>query len=561
MKNVALYARVSSDLQAKEKTIESQISELKKQIINDGNFLVKEYIDDGYSGAQLDRPAMDQLRKDIKTNIFETIYFLNADRIARDVTYQTIIVSEILKQNKQLIINGRDYIHNPENKFTLTVLGAVSELERAKIVERMVRGRSFKLAQGYHSGGGSNIYGYDYIHKTPHNLSGSLKINEKEAKAVRFIFEEYAKGTYGINKLTRTLEESDYHTKNGSTLWRVSHVKTMLNNNAYAGTQHFNKYKISREYANPMYGITKTIIKVAKRDKSEWVGISVPPIISQELFNKVQERLEWNRKKYRNPRRTQLLSNLIRCGSCGSTYFALKRYSRKGLKNNPNNVYEVISYQCNWRFRARMHSLKNGMARCRNKQVTAHIIEDKVWEMVQTVMVDPNKLREKIGAIQGKKKNSQLRLRRKMIKIENEINVFQQKKKRILDLYTSGNLDKDSYAKKNIELDKEMERLLLERQGISKQIPIIHKDQEVDLAIKQYCQNIRLRYEKCNDFDTKRQFCLDFIDKIIHRSDGFTLYGHVPVGEMADKIKLEFKIEKSITDIDRRRRRLLLHGY
>jgi DNA invertase Pin-like site-specific DNA recombinase len=59
------------------------------------------------------------------------VYFLNTDRIAREVTYQTIIIAEILKHKKQIIINGKDYIHNPENKFTLTVLGAVAELERA----------------------------------------------------------------------------------------------------------------------------------------------------------------------------------------------------------------------------------------------------------------------------------------------------------------------------------------------------------------------------------------------------------------------------------------------
>lgn len=87
MKKAVFYARVSSDIQQKERTIESQIAELKKQITASGDVLVKEYIDDGFSGALLNRPAMDQMRRDLKTNIFETIYFWNTDRIARDVTY------------------------------------------------------------------------------------------------------------------------------------------------------------------------------------------------------------------------------------------------------------------------------------------------------------------------------------------------------------------------------------------------------------------------------------------------------------------------------------------
>jgi DNA invertase Pin-like site-specific DNA recombinase len=58
MKKAVLYARVSSDLQKKERTIESQITELNSQIKQAGDVLVKAYVDDGYSGARLDRPAL-----------------------------------------------------------------------------------------------------------------------------------------------------------------------------------------------------------------------------------------------------------------------------------------------------------------------------------------------------------------------------------------------------------------------------------------------------------------------------------------------------------------------
>jgi site-specific DNA recombinase len=130
MQRAVLYARVSSDLQQKEGTIQTQVAELQRQIAAAGDTLVTEYIDDGYSGALLDRPAMNQLRDDLKAGTFDAIYFLAADRISREVTYQNIIIAEMLRYKKQIIINGRDYIHNPENKFTLTVLGAVAETSR-----------------------------------------------------------------------------------------------------------------------------------------------------------------------------------------------------------------------------------------------------------------------------------------------------------------------------------------------------------------------------------------------------------------------------------------------
>ena len=57
--------------------------------------------------------------KFLSENLFDAIYFLDADRIAHEVTIQTIIIEEILKHRKQLVINGKDYVKNPENKFTL----------------------------------------------------------------------------------------------------------------------------------------------------------------------------------------------------------------------------------------------------------------------------------------------------------------------------------------------------------------------------------------------------------------------------------------------------------
>jgi hypothetical protein len=75
MKRVALYARVSSDAQQKEGTIASQVAELRRQIAAAGRELVKEYIDDGITGTILDRPALEELRQDAKTDLFDRSIF------------------------------------------------------------------------------------------------------------------------------------------------------------------------------------------------------------------------------------------------------------------------------------------------------------------------------------------------------------------------------------------------------------------------------------------------------------------------------------------------------
>ena len=96
----------------------------------------------------LDRPALEQLRQDAKTNLFDRVYFHAADRIAREAAHQTIIIGELVKRGKQLTIGGKEYEETPEGKLTLNMLGVFSEYERAKIMERMTRGRLHRLRMG-----------------------------------------------------------------------------------------------------------------------------------------------------------------------------------------------------------------------------------------------------------------------------------------------------------------------------------------------------------------------------------------------------------------------------
>jgi site-specific DNA recombinase len=123
MPRAVLYARVSSDAQQKEGTIESQVAELRRHIAAAGHELVKEYIDDGITGTALDRPALEQLRQDAKTDLFDRIYFHSADRIAREAAHQTIIIGELVKRGKQITVGGKEYEATPEGKLTLNMLG------------------------------------------------------------------------------------------------------------------------------------------------------------------------------------------------------------------------------------------------------------------------------------------------------------------------------------------------------------------------------------------------------------------------------------------------------
>ena len=392
MKKVVLYARVSSDAQQKEATIDSQLFELKKQIGAAGDVLVKEYIDDGYTGTLLDRPALEQMRADLKTDLFEAIYFHSADRIACDVAHQIIIVGELLKYGKQIVIDGKDYKQNPENKLTLTMLGAFAEFERAKIIERTMRGRLHRLRMGELSSTGHRIYGYDYVKKTS-DARASLVINEEQAAVVRSIFEMFASGDYGLVTITRFLEDRRIPTRTGRPQWDRGQIKFMLKNETYAGTRYYNRITGATEAARQGKQVIRG--KWVLRDRTEWIAVEVPAIVPRELFEKVQQRLRQHEERYCQPVTRYLLSGLVQCAVCGSGCSSSRRYHKVRRPSGRVSVYHRSVYRCNRRARQYAHDLTQ---RCRNSEIGTHILEGKVFEMIRETMLDPGKLR---GCLDG----------------------------------------------------------------------------------------------------------------------------------------------------------------
>jgi site-specific DNA recombinase len=545
MKRAVLYARVSTDAQEKEGTIESQIAELKRQISTAGNVLVKEYIDNGYSGAKLDRPALEQLRQDLKTDLFEVIYFLNTDRIARDVAYQTIIVGELLKHHKQIIINGKDYVHNPENKFALTILGAVAELERAKIMERLTRGKLHRLRQGQVVSQGHCIYGYDYVRKS--QLSPpALVINEQEASTVRLIFEMYAEGTAGPDRIARLLEERGIPTRKGNKLWLATQIKSMLSNHTYTGVRYYNRMTSVKDA--PDGKSTSKRGTLVYRDRSEWIGVKVPAIVCQEVFDKAQERLREGRERYRQPAVHYLLSGMIECGECGWGFSSYRRYIRKKLLSGKRRIHHKAAYKCNRRAKENMHSPAL-IERCRNPEIQTHMLEAKVFELIREVMLDALKLRECMDFFRDDSRPDRSNIQGQLTRIQNRATTIEAEKKRLIDLYAADELSEAAYVDGNVALDQELQHLAARRAAL---LPVLHDADAVGASVRDFCERARARLESCHDFESKRQFLTDYVARIVYTRYKVTLRGSVPLRPLADSEQpskvhaLEFQIEGEI---------------
>lgn len=551
MKKAALYARVSTAMQEKERTIDSQIEKLKKQILANGDVLTKEYLDDGFSGAKIDRPALDHLRTDLKSNLFDSIYFLNSDRIARDVTYQNLIIAEILKHKKQIIIDGKDYVHNPENKFTLTVLGAVAELERAKIIERSTRGKLHKLRQGIALNNGYNILGYDYIKKTD-TQSGKFIINQKEAKIVNHIFKAYAKGS-SWSHIIRGLEDIAAKTKFGRSLWDTSRLKEILQNHTYTGIKYYNTRSHVKDSTNPLRGV-KYGKKVFK-DKSEWIPVKVPSVITLELFNKAQKRIDDSKKLYRRTKETRLLTGLVDCGNCGRFFVSYFRtYKDKRRVADPNVVLHKTAYRCSMVVNQRMHSKKMNFERCKNPEVLAHLLENSVLNLVTEIMTSPTELIQYMNVPENKNKLTQTKLETKLKQLEEKVNAIEQTKKDTIDLYANNLISRETYGFRNQQLEKELLEIKAKRAELIKKVPDLHNKDIIQVSIQQYCESVKTRLAVCKSKDDIRELLQEYINKVLYNNTEVTIRGFIPINlkayedpdQTSDASRIEFNVAGKI---------------
>ena len=163
----ALYARVSSDKQAKDKTIDSQIAALKEKITADGGTLIEDmmFIDAGVTGATLVRPELERLRDSAAIGAVDRVYFLSPDRLARKYAHQALLLEEFSSAGVTVHFLNHAVGTTPEEELLLQMQGMIAEYERAKIIERHRRGKLHRA-----KGGSVNVlstapYGYIYIRK------------------------------------------------------------------------------------------------------------------------------------------------------------------------------------------------------------------------------------------------------------------------------------------------------------------------------------------------------------------------------------------------------------
>lgn len=350
----ALYCRVSTDLQAEiGYSIGDQIRTCREHALELGletsrNF---EYIDDGYSGEYLERPALDHLREDLRAKLIQNVIIYDPDRLSRNLTNQLLLADEFEKAGAALHFVTGNYDASPEGRLFFSIRGAISAFEKAKIRERTLRGKRAKARNGKMIQNG-HAYGYDWDEE-----NSTYIINQKEAAVVKMIYELYLSRRHTIKDIALFLKQQNISNRRNSP-FTLSMIYRILTDEKYAGIKwSFNIYdkKIS-QYKRQ---------KIA-RPQEEWIPIPISPIITSVEYQTARQILSENRRKSpRNTKQQYLLRNFIICAVCGYGISAHHKHYSSGK--------EYTWYKC--------HSggTDKSLTPCGNPAISALELDDLIW--------------------------------------------------------------------------------------------------------------------------------------------------------------------------------------
>jgi site-specific DNA recombinase len=461
---VAIYARVSSERQRETHTIASQLADLRKRVIKDGFHLVNnmEFVDDGYSGATMARPALERLRDVATVGTVDKLYVHSPDRLARKYAYQVLLVDELSRVGVEVVFLNREIGRSPEDDLLLQVQGMMAEYERAKIVERHRRGKLHAAHSGSVNVLSGAPYGYRYITKYEGGGQARYDVAPEQAQVVRDVFKWVGGDRLTIGEVCRQLNQRGAQTSKGKTTWDRSVVWGMLKNPAYVGTACFGKTcegplrpRLRSQRGRPQQ--PKHPTSTYDVETSKWIHIQVPAIVEPELFAAVQEQLEENRRHQRQSQRgaLYLLQGLVECKSCGYAYY--------GKKVSPSATHgkkrRYAYYRClgtdAYRF--------GGKRLCWNKQVRTDLLDSAVWGEVCTLLADP----ERVAAEYRRRLQPESRTHhRSGNTIESQLAKLQQAVERLIDSYTEQVITKEEFVPRLTRLRQRITHLKAQKERL-----------------------------------------------------------------------------------------------
>lgn len=512
-KLIAIYARVSTARQEEEQTVLTQLQALHEYSKENNLTIVKEYVDEGWSGDILARPALDNLRQDGKRKIWDAVLIYDPDRLARRYSYQELVMDELKEAGVEVLFITVGTPKNSEDKILHGVRGLFAEYERTKITERFRLGKIRKVKEG-NIMASIPLYGYDYVPKQE-NQPGHYRINEAEAEVVRMVFKWAADEGLSQRKISVRLQEMGIKprfSKRG--VWNGSTLASMLKHRGYIGEAHWGKtYCVAplKPKNQEQYKRTKKSSSKVKPE-SEWYKIPIPPIIDKDLFERARIQIARNYdNSMRNRKYPYLLANKLFC-LCG--------IRRVGGGPHPHNHYY---YRCN--NRVLLYPLP---PTCKETGVNVRIADQIVWEKIVELMSSPKLMMEQAARF----KSSQVGKVKDMLpqkdRIEKEMNKLRSQEERYNAAYGAGLFTLEQLSKFLAPVRKRLSLL----QSQCKELDEVANAEKLSALDEPSVNRLAEEAKKllCNStFELKRSIVLKVIDKVVGTKHHLAVTGCIPL--------------------------------
>ena len=517
---VALYARVSSERQEQQGTIASQLDALMRWAREQDHDVVDAYVcvDDGYSGARLDRPGLDRLRDGAEADAFEAALVLCPDRLARKYAYQVLILEELERFGVQVIFLDQPLSDDPQARLLTQIQGAVAEYERMKIAERYRRGKLFRARQG-EVFWWKVPYGYRRIPRQD-GVPAHVEVSAPEAQVVRQVFRWHVDDRLSVRQIALRLTESPQVTATGLPRWGTSTVTRMLHNEAYIGTMYYNRSESVSVEPRSKTRRRRLPSRQRARATAEWIPLPVPPIIDAELFRRSQS-IHHDNSRF-SPRHLKsghyLLRGVVRCRVCDLT---MSCHRMRGRNGTFHHYYYCAGHDV---LRAR-----GAVGRCPQRNLRADELDELVWGEVRRHLEKPALIREGYARLQVQAESmGDDGLADDLAALQKQLTELDREEYRLLDAYQAGLVDLD-------QLRQRQGRLRQRRAHVNGSIEVLQTERKTAQQQAQLQADLETFVDRIRgplatlDFDARQQLVRTVLERVMVEDGRVDIHFAIPL--------------------------------
>ncbi|MFR7604479.1 MAG: recombinase family protein [Oscillospiraceae bacterium] len=517
-KRVAAYCRVSTDNEDQANSFESQQRYFRQYIERNPNWeLYAIFADEGISGTNTKkRKEFNRMIECAKNGDFDLIITKEISRFARN-TLDSIFYTRDLKKHGVGVIFLNDNINTLDGdaELRLAIMSSIAQEESRKTSERVKWGQKRQMEQGVVFG--RSMLGYDV-------KDGKMTINEEGAKIVRLIFHKFVDEGKGTHVIARELREEGIEPMRVKE-WQNTVILRVIRNEKYCGDL------VQKKTFTPDFLSHE---KKYNRGQEEFVIIKDhhEPIISRELFDKANRILDAKslsqegKAKHSN---RYPFSGKIKCGRCGASYVARYKTRKDGSRYKAWRCYEAANHgrphidKAGNQVGCSGESIRNEDAIyllylvCRELKINRQKVVDNLTKTIDAVMqidltgTSTSALSEKIEEV-GKKRTG------------------------LIDLYTSGDIDKTEFTALRAKYDEDIEKLKSMAEGIEQQQTMILKQKELMEDIKNAIN------ELINGIQYEDEYYTQILDKMVINDKN-----HIDVYLKMLPHKWSFTVAKGVT--------------